>query len=83
MRTVLWSFLAFILGLVAGWSVSVGYYLAATTWFGVFDRDGGGAMGAVFILGPALGLLFGTIAATVTAVRMSGRRRADPPHSNA
>ena len=78
MRTFLWSFLAFFLGLVAGWSVSIGGYLAATTWFGVFDRDGGGAMGAIFILGPALGLLFGTVAATVTALRLSRRQTSAP-----
>ena len=75
MRIVLWSFLAFILGLVTGWSLSIGWYLVETEWLGRFDRDGGGAMGAIFILGPALGLLFGAVAATVTAVRLSRGRR--------
>ena len=78
MRAFLWSFLAFFLGLIAGWSLSIGAYLAATTWFGVFDRDGGGAMGAIFILGPALGLLLGALAATITALRLSRRQKPSP-----
>jgi hypothetical protein len=78
MRTFLWSFLSFFLGLIAGWSVAIGIYIAATTWFGLVDRDGGGAMGAIFILGPALGILLGLFAAVFTALRLSRSQQAAP-----
>jgi len=62
--------LAIIAGLVVGEGASIGYYILATNYFGVFDRDGGGAMGAIFILGPFLALVcavvFGVIAARRT-----------------
>lgn len=68
-------FFAFLAGLVLGEGSSIGYYLLATTYFGVFDRDGGGAMGAIFILGPILAVLFGTIAAIIVAMRTAQPRR--------
>lgn len=52
-----------------GESVSVLWYILATNYFGMVDRDGGGAMGAIFILGPILALITGTVAAIVTATR--------------
>jgi len=60
--------LGFIAGLIAGEGAAILGYIIATNFFGVFDRDGGGAMGAVFILGPALALLGGIAAAITTAV---------------
>lgn len=62
-------FLAFIAGLIVGEGVPIVWYIIATNYFGVFDRDGGGAMGAIFIMGPILALLLGTVAAIVTAWR--------------
>jgi hypothetical protein len=62
-------FLAFIAGLIVGEAVPIVWYIIATNYFGVFDRDGGGAMGAIFIMGPILALLLGTVAAIVTAWR--------------
>ena len=62
-------FLAFLAGLIVGEAIPILYYIVATNYFGLFDRDGGGAMGAIFILGPILALLLGTIAAIVTARR--------------
>jgi hypothetical protein len=62
-------FLAFLAGLIAGEAIPILYYIVATNYFGLFDRDGGGAMGAIFILGPILALLLGAIAAIVTARR--------------
>ena len=56
-------------GLIVGEAIPIVWYIVATNYFGVFDRDGGGAMGAIFILGPILALLLGTIAAIVTAIR--------------
>jgi hypothetical protein len=62
-------FLAFIAGLIVGEAIPIVWYIIATNYFGVFDRDGGGAMGAIFIMGPILALLLGTVAAIVTAWR--------------
>ena len=62
-------FLAFVGGLIAGETIPIVWYVVATSYFGVFDRDGGGAMGAIFLLGPVLALLLAAIAAIVTARR--------------
>ncbi len=61
--------LAFLLGLIVGWAIPIVWYIVATNYFGMFDRDGGGAMGAIFLMGPIVALLVGTIAAIVTARR--------------
>lgn len=61
--------LAFLAGLVVGEAIPVVWYILATNYFGLFDRDGGGAMGAIFIMGPILALIVGIIAAIVTAVK--------------
>jgi hypothetical protein len=61
--------LAFLLGLIVGEAIPIVWYILATNYFGLIDRDGGGAMGAVFIMGPILALIVGTIAAIVTAVK--------------
>ena len=66
--------LAFLAGL-GGWlwwvfqDFGVIWYIVATSYFGVFDRDGGGAMGAIFIMGPILALIVGIAAAIVIAVK--------------
>jgi hypothetical protein len=62
-------FLAFLLGLIVGEAIPIVWYIVATNYFGIFDRDGGGAMGAIFLMGPIVALLVGTIAAIVTARR--------------
>ncbi|NWG22992.1 MAG: hypothetical protein HXY30_01000 [Pseudorhodoplanes sp.] len=61
--------LAFLAGLIAGEAVPILYYIVATNYFGLFERDGGGAMGAIFILGPVLAFVLGSIAAIVAARR--------------
>ena len=61
--------LAFIAGLVAGEAIPIVAYIVATNYFGLLDRDGGGAMGAIFLMGPVLALVCGVIAAIVTARR--------------
>jgi hypothetical protein len=60
---------AFLAGLIVGEAIPIVWYIVATNYFGLFDRDGGGAMGAIFIMGPVLAVLVGTVAAIVTAVR--------------
>jgi hypothetical protein len=62
-------FLAFVLGLIVGEAIPIVWYILATNYFGLFDRDGGGAMGAIFIMGPILALIVGTIAAVIAARR--------------
>jgi hypothetical protein len=61
--------LAFFLGLIAGEAIPIIWYILATNYLGMFDRDGGGAMGAIFIMGPILALIVGTVAAIATAVK--------------
>jgi hypothetical protein len=60
---------AFLLGLIVGWAIPIVWYILATNYFGLFDRDGGGAMGAIFIMGPVAALIIGIAAAIVTAMR--------------
>jgi hypothetical protein len=62
-------FLAFIAGLVVGEAIPVVGYILATNYFGLFDRDGGGAMGAIFILGPFLAVSLAIVFAVVVARR--------------
>jgi MFS family permease len=61
--------LAFLAGLIVGEAIPIVWYIVATNYFGLFDRDGGGAMGAIFIMGPILAPIAGTVAAIVTAVK--------------
>ncbi len=61
-------FIAFLVGLIVGWAIPIVWYIVATNYFGLFDRDGGGAMGAIFIMGPILALIVGILAAVVTAM---------------
>ena len=65
--------LAFLGGLIVGEAIPVVWYIVATNYFGLFDRDGGGAMGAVFLIGPVAAIVLGVIAALVTATRTRPR----------
>lgn len=76
MVTALQTGLGFLGGFLAGMLMSLGGYIIATSVFGMFDRDGGGAMGAIFIIGPFLGLILGTIVASLVFRRRM--RRAEP-----
>jgi hypothetical protein len=62
-------FLAIIAGLVIGEGIAIVGYILATNFFGVFDRDGGGAMGAIFIIGPLLAVICAVVFAIVVAAR--------------
>jgi hypothetical protein len=64
--------LAFIGGLVVGEAIPIVCYIVATEYFGSFDRDGGGAMGAVFLIGPLLAVVLAVTAALVAAVWSGG-----------
>jgi len=76
MPVVLAAILAFILGAVATYVAVVAggfWYMQANH---IFDRDGGMSMAIMFALGPLAGLVGGTLAAIVTAVRGGRRARA-------
>jgi hypothetical protein len=60
---------AIIAGLVIGEGIAIVGYILATNFFGVFDRDGGGAMGAIFIIGPMLAVVCAVLFAIIVAVR--------------
>lgn len=62
-------FLAFLAGLIVGEAIPIIWYILATNYFGLFDRDGGGAMGAIFIMGPLLAMILGIVFAIVAAKR--------------
>jgi hypothetical protein len=63
------SLLALVLGFFGGWLVTA----SAALWYmdkaDIFDRDGGGAMGAFFILGPFGGAIIAIALAAVTMSR--------------
>lgn len=61
----------FIGGFVAGWSAALLVYIFYTDVLGHFDRDGGGAMGTAFVIGPFLGIIVGTIAAIYVSRRQA------------
>lgn len=61
--------LAAIAGLIVGEAIPIVWYIIATNYFGLFDRDGGGAMGAVFIVGPLLAVICAIVFAVIVARR--------------
>lgn len=65
---------AFFLGLILDWGAAIGPCVVGTSlqWF--FDRDGGGAMGTFFVIGPALGLVMGLVLAVVVALKTAAPR---------
>ena len=73
MRRFFLTLLAFLATFVATWLVTLGVYIVATSLGWLFDRDGGLAMGMIFIMGPIFGLVLGLVAAIVVSVRL--RRR--------
>lgn len=77
MRILAFVVLAFVVGAVAGWVLSMCVYIAQTEWFGVHDQDGGGAMAYGLIIGPAVGLGLGIVLAVLAALRLTSRPKQD------
>ncbi|MBG1231094.1 hypothetical protein [Aestuariivirga litoralis] len=57
--------LAFVGALIVGEALPIIWYIIETNYLGVFDRDGGGAMGSIFILGPLCAIICAMIATLV------------------
>jgi len=64
MGRVLQVLLAFLLGFIAGMSVSIATCLRYWDLFGVRDYDGGAGMAAFFVMGPIFGLVSAILSAT-------------------
>ena len=62
-------FAAFIAGLVAGEGIAIAGYIIATNLFGFFDREGAGAMGTVFVIGPVFAIVLAILFAVIAAKR--------------
>ena len=62
-------FLAVIAGLIVGEAIPIVWYILATNYFGKFDRDGGGAMGAMFLMGPLCAVVCAIIFGVIVAKR--------------
>jgi len=62
--------LAFLAGLVATWVAVVAAGVASMSYFNIFDRDGGGSMGLIFMVGPFCGVWGGLLAAILTARKL-------------
>jgi hypothetical protein len=73
MRVAGYALLALVLGFFGGWAVATSAMFRYMEAFDVFDRDGGGAMGAFFVIGPFFGLIIAIVAAGMTAARMLRR----------
>ncbi len=75
MRTFGFVVLALVVGLVAGFAVTVVAGFAWMHYAGVFDRDGGISMSVFFGLGPIGAIVAGVIAATLTFLRIRRHER--------
>jgi len=73
MKVVMKRFLlvafAFLLGVVVGFALSLGAYIAYTSLTGFIDREGAMAMGVAFLIGPVVALVCGIVAAIWAARR--------------
>lgn len=77
MRELGWFLLGFVVGAVTGWAAVIAAYAAYVEVFNVFDRDGGGAMAAVFAIGPMVGLITGLVTGVQVALRRKRRTHAE------
>lgn len=62
--------LAFLAGVVITWVAAVALGVAYMSYFNIFDRDGGGSMGLIFMVGPFCGFWGGLLAAIITARKL-------------
>lgn len=69
MRLAGFTLLALVLGFFGGWAVATSAFFRYMDAFDIFDRDGGGAMGAIFIIGPFFGVIAAIVIAAIVLVR--------------
>ena len=69
MRVAGFTLLALVLGFFGGWAVATSAFFRYMDAFDIFDRDGGGAMGAIFIIGPFFGVIAAIVSAAIVLVR--------------
>lgn len=58
--------LAFLGAAIAGWLMTLGVYIVLSSVGLLLDREGAGAMAFAFVIGPAVALVCGVIAAIWT-----------------
>lgn len=73
MTVFIWSVLGFIAGTIISYiAIMVGYSVYLDL-FSVHDQDGGGAMAIGLVIGPAVALLIGFVAAFICGARAAQR----------
>jgi hypothetical protein len=78
MRAAGHALLALVLGFFGGWAVATSAFFRYMDAFDIFDRDGGGAMGAIFIVGPFFGVIAAIMLAAIVLVRGLAADRPKP-----
>ena len=78
MRLFIHTLLALVFGFLGGWAVTTSAAFRTMDAARVFDRDGGGAMGAFFIIGPFFGAIAAIVLAGVVLVRGLAAGRSKP-----
>lgn len=78
MRVAGHALLALVLGFFGGWAVATSAMFRYMDAARIFDRDGGGAMGALFIVGPFFGLIAAIAAAGFVLARGLAAGRPKP-----
>lgn len=69
MRVAGYTLLALVLGFFGGWAFATSAFFRYMDAFDVYDRDGAGAMGAFFIIGPFFGVIAAIVLAAIVLVR--------------
>ncbi len=69
MRVAGRTLLALVFGFFGGWAFATSASFRYMDAFDIFDRDGGGAMGAFFIIGPFFGVIAAIVLAGMVLVR--------------
>lgn len=78
MRVAGFTLLALVLGFLGGWVVATAAAFRFMDAANIVDRDGGGAMGAFFIIGPFFGLIAAIVLAGTVLARGLAAGRPKP-----
>lgn len=80
-RVALRSIMAFLAAATAGYILAIGIGLVLSDYFNVSQLEGANAMGLIFMIGPTVALISGTIAAIFVGLRTSARMGHAPPRA--